>query len=421
MQPFYPNTRYYFMRILLLFLLSHLTMTGLSQQNRRDSIVERTGVDTLTLTVHFAVDSHVLSAEEVGKAYEFLEKNWKLSKSEVILTGHTDSDASDDYNERLSERRCATVKELLGQLNPSFDSVHVHPFGERHLFKEEQSSDDKALNRRVEISIIYLYSYREIIPCGGYNPCPDTVITLPQGTFYHVDTCWLSKNPKCIQITEFLTPEAARLGGFTTYDSNDEPLQSAGMLKYHICPETVVQVYIPINENCFTADMDLYSLDDKGNWQLMEGIRPEIETVNGRRYYTFPISGNGMINCDKRISLPARQPKVVFKAERGLQLEEVVWSCDCPFTIQNGTPKRKNGKKIKVVRTCCPELQVSITAVDGNGKVYKLPFGDIDLLKSRKCLFGCKTSERKRWFIFKIRKKAIYRRYLVRKIDLRSE
>lgn len=407
------------MKINLLICILLLSLpTAFSQSQQRDSLLKNSRYDTLRITLHFATDVYELSKEEFGKATKFLEESRLLKKKVILLTGHTDSDASEAYNEILSTKRCETVQKLIEQQEPGFNSIHVTPFGERRLLKEEKNASDKATNRRVEITLIHEVLYNTSIPSVRKKDCTDTLIALPQGTLYRINKCKLDSFPECIKITEYLTPQSAREGGFTTVDTQGEPLQSAGMLNYNICPETPIEVYIPINENCFSPNMNLYVMNSKGKWRLLKDEKLKIVTVSNRRYYTFPLSGMGVVNCDQRMpARPVRQPKVVFKAEKGIHLKEVIWSCDCPFTIQTGLPKRKSGKKIKVNRTCCPKLQVRITATDDSGQKLELPFGEIKRLKPVKSIFGCKSPERKKWFIFRVRKKNIYRKYKVRRVD----
>ncbi len=389
-----------------------------SAQTARDSIVEYDLYDTLRLIVHFAKDSYRLSNEEQAQTRDFLKDNWSSRKVSVTVSGHTDSDASEAYNDRLSANRCASVVALIDEQKAPFEGMEVMPRGEHALLKEEKTPADQALNRRVELTIVTVRKERKVVSCGGFNPCPKDTVFLPQGTFYIVDTCWRHVHPDCISITEYLTPESARQAGLRTEDVNGGGLISAGMLKYELCEDTKVEVYIPLREDCDGGDMYLYRQDKNGRWRLVNPNKLEVRKINGRSYYPVGLSGSGNINCDHLNWLqPRRTPKVVFKAKDRLKLEEVVWSCDCPFTIQTGRPKRTSGKKIKVDRTCCPELQVSITVKDREGQAHTLPFGDIGRLQHARTPFGCKTANRRRWFIFNIREKIIYRRYKVRRAD----
>lgn len=394
-------------------LLSFLVITFFSvSQQKRDSLVKGWRIDTLKYTVYFDSDKSSLRPEIQQNLENWANANLSDGVKAVQLYGHTDTDGKDAYNETLSERRCNTVKEVLKDLGVKDGMLQLAHFGERQLFKPEKDQNDKASNRRVEIFALKNVAYEYFIPCAGTFSCPDTMIFLPQGSAIKLDTCALKEKLKCIKIEEYVTPEAARNGGMHTMDNEGQALRSGGMIKYDICDDRTVQVYVPIRENCFEPNMDLYIQTEKG-WKKMDE-KPEIVEVQGRRYYSFPVSGSGVINCDVRVPVKSKPPKLIFKAKKGLQLVEVRLSCDCPFTIQAVRSKKEKGRKVELIRNCCPEAQVMITAKLASGKVVELSYGSIDRLDHRKSLIGCKTSERKRVLLFRIRKKSMYRAYSVR-------
>lgn len=403
------------MRKLFLLSVAIITMIPAFSQ-KKDSLVVWYENDTLSHLVHFEKDRYDLLSQEVKDLDSFLLKFWTLSKVRVVVNGHTDSDGSIEYNERLSENRCKTVRERMDRLGiDPFDSIHVQPFGELQLLREEKSRSDKADNRRVEVIIIHKTRHEKFVPCQ-YQNCSKK-ITLPQGTVYWVDTCATPNYKECYKITEYITPDSIREGGLHTMDDQGNTLISGGMLKYDICEGVMKQVHIPINDGCDSPRMDLYTQNEDGEWVLIEGQKPEIVTIDGRKYYSFPVSGSGVINCDTYISIPKRTPKIVFKGKRGLKLDEVRISCDCPLMVQARGPLRKNRKKIKLDRQCCPELQVYIKAHSKDGEALEMEYGPISRLKPRKSPFACKQEEIWRWFIFRKREKSVYRFYRVRKKD----
>jgi hypothetical protein len=400
------------MRISLLICFLALVFSFLGQQ-QQDSLIKGIRIDSLKYRVYFDTDKSTLRPEIQHELENWANSNLNTSVKSVQLYGHTDSDGKDLYNEILSEKRCQTVQFVLSELGVKegmFQSAH---FGERQLNKLERDPADKASNRRVEVLALKNVEYEYFIPCAGVVRCPDTMIYLPQGTGIKLDTCALQEKLKCIKIEECVTPEAARIGGMHTMDNEGEALRSGGMIKYDICDGRTVQVFIPIRENCFEPEMDLYE-QTKDGWKKIEGQKPEVVEVQGRRFYSFPVSGSGVINCDVRVPAQSKPPKLIFKAKKGLQLVEVRLSCDCPFVIQAVRSKKEKGRKVELIRNCCPEAQVMVTAKLATGKFVELPYGSINRLDPRKSLIGCKTSERKRVLLFKIRKKSMHRAYRVR-------
>jgi outer membrane protein OmpA-like peptidoglycan-associated protein len=96
----------------------------------------------------FAVDKWVVNSWGRKKLMEFFQQ---ATATAFIVDGHTDSDASDAYNMRLSERRARAVAELAGQVGKR---AQVRWYGERVPVASNGTADGKKLNRRVEITCV---------------------------------------------------------------------------------------------------------------------------------------------------------------------------------------------------------------------------------------------------------------------------
>lgn len=71
----------------------------------------------------------------------------------VDVTGHTDSDGSDAYNQELSERRAGAVAEYLVSQQNNPQRFQVLGMGESIPIASNNTAAGKAQNRRVEIKI----------------------------------------------------------------------------------------------------------------------------------------------------------------------------------------------------------------------------------------------------------------------------
>ncbi|MBW8852556.1 MAG: OmpA family protein [Xanthomonadales bacterium] len=74
----------------------------------------------------------------------------------VEISGHTDSVGSDDYNQKLSEQRAASVSNYLvgkGLMRQRFEVVGM---GERYPIASNDTDAGRAQNRRVEIRVVPL-------------------------------------------------------------------------------------------------------------------------------------------------------------------------------------------------------------------------------------------------------------------------
>jgi outer membrane protein OmpA-like peptidoglycan-associated protein len=71
----------------------------------------------------------------------------------VVVTGHTDSIAEPDYNDRLSLRRAKSVRKLFVARGLPPESVVAAGRGERELLVQTPDKVREARNRRVEITV----------------------------------------------------------------------------------------------------------------------------------------------------------------------------------------------------------------------------------------------------------------------------
>ena len=77
----------------------------------------------------------------------------KYPQTSITVEGHTDSTGSASYNQRLSERRAASVKALLLQREVNEYRVNTIGFGETRPLVTNATPEGRQMNRRVEIRI----------------------------------------------------------------------------------------------------------------------------------------------------------------------------------------------------------------------------------------------------------------------------
>lgn len=105
-------------------------------------------------SVHFASDSARLSADAKGYlrgVADMLIDGYK--EVTVYLSAHTDSDASEAYNQQLSMKREAAVRDYLIEAGAKQAMVMSSHHGESQPVADNSSSSGKAQNRRVEIKL----------------------------------------------------------------------------------------------------------------------------------------------------------------------------------------------------------------------------------------------------------------------------
>lgn len=72
----------------------------------------------------------------------------------VEVGGHTDARGSDEYNQRLSEKRAASVVAYLAGHGVGADRMQARGYGESEPIADNETDEGRELNRRVELKII---------------------------------------------------------------------------------------------------------------------------------------------------------------------------------------------------------------------------------------------------------------------------
>ncbi|MEL6166870.1 MAG: OmpA family protein, partial [Cyanobacteria bacterium J06628_3] len=101
--------------------------------------------------VHFALDKDFISSksgEVLDKIVQVMEQYPNIV---IELQGHTDSRASDAYNQDLAKRRATNARNYLIRRGIRPERMTIRSFGERKLRTQENNVVDYARNRRVEV------------------------------------------------------------------------------------------------------------------------------------------------------------------------------------------------------------------------------------------------------------------------------
>lgn len=78
----------------------------------------------------------------------------EFNKTVIVVSGHTDSVGSAEYNSLLSERRADSVAEYLLSKNVLAERIETIGFGEEIPVADNATSAGRSLNRRVELSLL---------------------------------------------------------------------------------------------------------------------------------------------------------------------------------------------------------------------------------------------------------------------------
>jgi OmpA-OmpF porin, OOP family len=113
-------------------------------------VTERVSLSAAAL---FAHDSAVFHRDAQPQLDEFAARVKALSSIQSVnIVGHTDSSGSDAYNQGLSERRAASVKNFLIEQGVDANIITTSGMGESQPVASNATAEGRAQNRRVEVS-----------------------------------------------------------------------------------------------------------------------------------------------------------------------------------------------------------------------------------------------------------------------------
>jgi outer membrane protein OmpA-like peptidoglycan-associated protein len=117
--------------------------------------VERVGDDMLLVhfdsDVLFEIDSAALSGDSLWALDQASSVFLEYPKTAIIAQGHTDSTGSEEYNQRLSERRAGAVLGYLVSRGVDAARITALGYGENHPVATNDTADGRSRNRRVDL------------------------------------------------------------------------------------------------------------------------------------------------------------------------------------------------------------------------------------------------------------------------------
>jgi outer membrane protein OmpA-like peptidoglycan-associated protein len=132
---------------------------GLRKRTRSLTMTEREHVSTIAkdrpsqdLEIYFDYNSATISPEAVPQLNELgmALRNAQLQNAVILLSGHTDARGSDEYNQKLSERRAEAVRSYLKEkFGVPVENLTTAGYGEKQL--KNGNDPFAAENRRVQI------------------------------------------------------------------------------------------------------------------------------------------------------------------------------------------------------------------------------------------------------------------------------
>ena len=129
-------------------LRQELQGTGVSVSREGDDIILN-----MPGNITFQTDSAALNPDFLDVLNAVASVVDEYEKTIVVVSGHTDSTGSDEYNQQLSEQRAASVGKFLNNEGVSTERMVIIGYGEAQPVASNSGSEGRAQNRRVELTL----------------------------------------------------------------------------------------------------------------------------------------------------------------------------------------------------------------------------------------------------------------------------
>jgi outer membrane protein OmpA-like peptidoglycan-associated protein len=129
-----------------------------------DAQVSRVGEGiavTFDSGVLFPFDSAALTSEARANLRTLAASLQAEPRTEVMIVGHTDSAGTNDYNQRLSERRGHSAEDYLSSLGVAASRLASDGRGETEPVASNDTEGGRRQNRRVEVAIYASDAWRD--------------------------------------------------------------------------------------------------------------------------------------------------------------------------------------------------------------------------------------------------------------------
>jgi len=142
------------------------------QKDIEGAKIERVGEGikiTFDSGILFATNSSTLEPQAKTNINKLAEILNKYPDTNILVTGHTDSDGTDEYNQTLSEKRAKSVSDYTMTQGINSSRLSIVGLGESESVASNDTVEGKHLNRRVEIAIFANEDLKEAAENGELN------------------------------------------------------------------------------------------------------------------------------------------------------------------------------------------------------------------------------------------------------------
>lgn len=343
--------------------------------------------------IYFANNHYNLDRQALIKLDSLCRKIIALPFLQVEVYGHTDSVASESYNQLLSQQRAKTVSDYLIFKKIDKERIKVLCYGESRPTEPNSNEAGRQKNRRVEV--VVKFSNPQPVNNKALNIVPDTllpadmvfekdtviyclqgtVIEIEAGAFYPYKMKDISFN-----IQEYTSRCDLINSNINMLTDSGDCLTSGGMLFIRPMVDTVelqpgkgkrVRIKIPAVNNRIDPDMNVYvarRVKDVIVWQKKD-IRLRTDDDAGIMYYVFDTDSLLGLNIDKTLQARCEEDGPLVKI-KGFGYADMYLTYPNEMYLSKALPVRKSKTKYSLVKIAAGKKPVLTITAEKNGCVY---------------------------------------------------
>ncbi len=119
-----------------------------------DVVEKDNGVSINLGDILFDFNSYKLRPDSIEKLDEIVKILKRYENFNMLIEGHTDNIGDKSFNQKLSENRAIAVRDYLVLKGINSDKLTPIGYGEENPIADNSTEEGRALNRRVEVTII---------------------------------------------------------------------------------------------------------------------------------------------------------------------------------------------------------------------------------------------------------------------------
>lgn len=237
--------------------------------------------------IHFKVDEYNLDNVDYKELNDLINQLQSFPYYELKLSAHTDADASNNYNQQLSQKRANSVLHYLVSKGINKNQIHIEWYGENKPKQSNTNEKGKAENRRVEIEV-NVYEFKNISDIfkeftKDYNQTfklkqgdniiqgkNGTTINIPKDALVDENGNAVSYEKVTLTLQEYQNPKDAYLNQLSTI-SEGKILESGGM--FYLKAE-IDNKELKVKEGS-SLKVDMPSQFIKTDMELFTGVKNE--------------------------------------------------------------------------------------------------------------------------------------------------